>query len=1083
MVAAMLLSTTLLLVIGATAYLTLHTLIEREVSAKLNSEAQLVSQRLQGQLDREIRAVSELSNNSLTASGLKNAQERQQYLRPFLTEYQRAHPEIVEIGLYDWTGEALASSGGKFFFRQGLVAEVTFKQQQQIWLLSTASGARLLIAAPVRATQSSTVEGALICEINLKSLASQTFASKNTDIALNLADASGKPLYQTHQPLTDADQFKVTIALDTVGSLKNLGISVTSSISKQKALSPLRKLQWVFLALALLSFLLTYVAARALAKRITQPLTQLSAHAQRITSEGLNGLREVGNYGEDELGRMAMAFNAMVRSLQQVYAELEQRVSSRTRELEHRELYLRAILDNFPFIIWLKDAEGRFLAVNQMMSNACGQASPQAMTGLTDMDVWPADLAARYQADDREVMTSGVAKMTEKTEEEQGNKKWFETYKKPVIDRTGKLLGSVGFARNITERKQAEVALLLQKRAIMAAADGIVIADMTHPDKPIIFVNPAFEAITGYTFAEVKGTKAEEIFKHETNHQPAKRALGKVMDAGLEHREVLRNYRKDGTTFWNELTLAPVHDENNIVTHYIGIQHDITQLIESMNALGDSEQRNSLTIGALRDGLWDWNIQTNALYLSPSWAEILGYQPEELTGQLEFFLRCLPEDETNSVMAQVQAHLNGETEIFISEHRMIRKDGREIWVSDRGSVVAWDEAGRPLRMVGTIKDISEHQKSVQTMFTWMGRLDSILTLSRDAYIYFDTDSHVASVNLGFEQITGLLAGDVEGLHVIDFMAQLQSLSDPTQPFPDLTHIFHSKHTATENTCNERVDLTSEIHLLNPVKRVLGFDLRVNDTGDSSVLYLRDITRETEVDRMKSEFLSTAAHELRTPMASIMGFSELLLMHDFSPAAAKDMLETIHRQSVRLTGLLNELLDLARIEARSGKVFEFSLQTLAPVIYDSIAAMTLRADQDIVNVDISEQMPKLNIDPEKIQQAMLNILSNALKYSPNGGEVDVRAFERTRAHGTQACISVRDHGIGMKPEQLARVFERFFRADPSGNIPGTGLGMSLVKEIMEIHGGGVEVESTFGVGTTVTLWLPVAEQEISAPDQA
>jgi signal transduction histidine kinase len=160
-----------------------------------------------------------------------------------------------------------------------------------------------------------------------------------------------------------------------------------------------------------------------------------------------------------------------------------------------------------------------------------------------------------------------------------------------------------------------------------------------------------------------------------------------------------------------------------------------------------------------------------------------------------------------------------------------------------------------------------------------------------------------------------------------------------------------------------------------------------------------------------------------------------------------------------------------------------LQTLAPVIYDSIAAMTLRADQDIVNVDISEQMPKLNIDPEKIQQAMLNILSNALKYSPNGGEVDVRAFERTRAHGTQACISVCDHGIGMKPEQLARVFERFFRADPSGNIPGTGLGMSLVKEIMEIHGGGVEVESTFGVGTTVTLWLPVAEQEISAPDQA
>jgi signal transduction histidine kinase len=244
-----------------------------------------------------------------------------------------------------------------------------------------------------------------------------------------------------------------------------------------------------------------------------------------------------------------------------------------------------------------------------------------------------------------------------------------------------------------------------------------------------------------------------------------------------------------------------------------------------------------------------------------------------------------------------------------------------------------------------------------------------------------------------------------------------------------------------------------------------------------VLYLHDVTRETEVDRMKSEFLSTAAHELRTPMASIMGFSELLLHRNFAPEAVKDILQTIHRQAKRLTGLLNELLDLARIESRAGKNFDFSVQPFTPVLQESLAVSAGREGQGGARLELADDLPRVRMDAAKIQQALLNVLSNAFKYSPQGGDVEVRVWRDRQENHDHLRVAVKDRGIGMTPEQTARVFERFFRADPSGNIPGTGLGMSLVKEILEFHGGGVDVESEAGSGTTVTLWLPAARENM------
>jgi signal transduction histidine kinase len=266
-----------------------------------------------------------------------------------------------------------------------------------------------------------------------------------------------------------------------------------------------------------------------------------------------------------------------------------------------------------------------------------------------------------------------------------------------------------------------------------------------------------------------------------------------------------------------------------------------------------------------------------------------------------------------------------------------------------------------------------------------------------------------------------------------------------------------------------------IEIERPTHRVLEVGLRLSQSeAISQVFHLRDVTHETEVDRMKSEFLSTAAHELRTPMSSIFGFCELLMVRQHSPERQQSMLSTIHRQTKRMIAILNELLDLARIEARRGADFVLETADLTALLRDAVVDYKPPAERSSPEVEAADTSAWVRVDRNKMHQALSNVLSNAYKYSPEGGAVNVRLIKAQAASGsgdTQWGIEVQDHGIGMTAEQLARVSERFFRADASGNIPGTGLGMSIVKEIITLLGGHLDVQSEHGVGTRVTLWLP------------
>jgi PAS domain S-box-containing protein len=504
-------------------------------------------------------------------------------------------------------------------------------------------------------------------------------------------------------------------------------------------------------------------------------------------------------------------------------------------------------------------------------------------------------------------------------------------------------------------------------------------------------------------------------------------------------------------------------------------------------ALHNSEERWQLAMRGANDGIWDWNPQTTAAHFSDRWKAMLGYAPHEIGNTATEWLSRIHHDDLDAALTALRRHQEGETEFYQIEYRLRCKDGSYKWILDRGQAL-FDVQGNAVRMAGSHSDITERHQAEKSLHDRTEQLNSIFALSPDGIVSFDVERRIISVNPAFVRMVALEEAELIGLTEVTFVAHLAKICTPEAGLPDISVL----RTLREGSVlNGRTSRWSEgryrIELAAPRTRVLEVSLRDGQTGTvSQILYFSDITHKTEVDRLKSEFLSTAAHELRTPMASVLGYSELMLAQEFDDAERRDFLETILRNARLMSDIINELLDLARIEARRGKDFKIERLPAAGLLREVIADFKVPAGRATPVLALPKADIWLRGDRGKLTQAIGNILSNAYKYSPAGGAVTVDLIAPTQPQESPgdgalpATIGIRiaDHGIGMTPLQLARVCERFYRADTSGKISGTGLGMSIVKEIVELHGGNLELDSTSGAGTAVTLWLQVLTQAVT-----
>jgi signal transduction histidine kinase len=326
-------------------------------------------------------------------------------------------------------------------------------------------------------------------------------------------------------------------------------------------------------------------------------------------------------------------------------------------------------------------------------------------------------------------------------------------------------------------------------------------------------------------------------------------------------------------------------------------------------------------------------------------------------------------------------------------------------------------------------------------------LSTILSLSPDGLVSFDVRGIVTETNPAFLALTGWTRDDLIGRTGQDFWARLAELGSTGEP---------------------QAGIASILRLQRPRPAVLECRV-VGATGGAQVAYFRDITRADELDRTKSHFLATAAHELRTPIAVITGYTEFLQASDPPSAERGEILATMRRHGDQITGIVTELLDLARIEARAGRDFTMIRQALAPAVRRFVETFRIGDDARVPQMTGDIDAAEAFVDADKFCQALGNVLSNACKYSPPGTPV----FVRLVASAGEVGVEVSDQGEGMDEVVVQRIFDRFYRGDSTAGVSGSGLGMSIVKEIMDIHGGRIEIASKPLQGTIVTLWLPRA----------
>jgi len=347
--------------------------------------------------------------------------------------------------------------------------------------------------------------------------------------------------------------------------------------------------------------------------------------------------------------------------------------------------------------------------------------------------------------------------------------------------------------------------------------------------------------------------------------------------------------------------------------------------------------------------------------------------------------------------------------------------------------------------------------------------------------------------------TELMALSEQGCLVLDAKGQLTYINplmrellgmaqDPLQNLAELDERMHERLPAHEPrrrplqrlfqqalTQGERAGWTT-FKLSQPHAQVVQIKAKPMAHGQV-VMFGRDVTLAEELDRRRHEFLSVAAHEIRTPLASVFGYAELLIKRKLSPAKQQELLGIIHRQAGQLVTLIHELLDLSRLEARRGVDFNRQRCTLRHLIDHVLTDWSMPNEPRTIKLGQVLDDMSIWVDPEKTRQALVNVLTNAFKYSPQGGDIEMATVTKSQAQRLWAGIRVRDQGLGMSAHELERVFDKFYRVNPTGVIPGTGLGLSLVKEITELQDGHVQLVSELGKGTEITLWFPARQGDM------
>ena len=514
------------------------------------------------------------------------------------------------------------------------------------------------------------------------------------------------------------------------------------------------------------------------------------------------------------------------------------------------------------------------------------------------------------------------------------------------------------------------------------------------------------------------------------------------------------------------------------------LQHYITEQKTIATALRSSEQNLATAQEIAHLGSWNWDIKKNTLSWSDETYRIFGLQPQQIQANYPAFLNAVHPDDRKKVTQAIEASLAEPNTPYHIEHRVVHPDGSERHVDEVGKVVR-DQKGEPIHMLGTVLDISKHKmaesdlsKANTQLTNKEALLQAILDNALDAIITIDKDGLINAFNPAAEQLFGYATHEAIGQDVAQLIIPTELREAHTQALQQ-----HARQTHGLPVVKRRVEV--------PGKRADGkiIDLQVGLTAihqDGNIHYagfLQDITDRKQLlislqdtlevaetaNRAKSEFLANMSHEIRSPMNAIMGMTELVLSSNLSQDQ-RENLEIVQNSSHNLLGLINDILDFSKIEAGQLTLekLPFDLRGRVEKSCESLAFQLHKKGVELY-CDIDMDIPSLVGDPLRLNQILVNLVNNAIKFT-HQGEVVVRVAKATQQTGGKHTIdlhfSVADTGIGIPTDRINDIFQRFTQADGSTTrkYGGTGLGLTISRRLVTMMNGQIWVESEVDKGS-------------------
>jgi hypothetical protein len=689
------------------------------------------------------------------------------------------------------------------------------------------------------------------------------------------------------------------------------------------------------------------------------------------------------------------------------------------------------------------------------------------------------------------------------------------------------------YFQDISDYKQTEKALQQREEQFRQLADAVPqIVWVVNANNELEYVNQQWCDYAGLTLEQARKRESFSLVIHPEDIQSTYQQWAKSLATGTPYEKECRLKRaSDGVYRWFLVRTMPVKDEQGRVIQWYGTSTDIDDLKRTEETLQESEERLRLALDSGRMGIWDWSILSGDLKWSENLEEIHGMAPGSFGGTFADFQKIIhPEDRemVNEAIAQaVKRQSNYEIEF-----RTFWPDGSTHWIAGKGKTFSNAE-GKAVRMIGVAMDVTERKRNEEAQ-AYLAEASKVLSSSLD---YQTTLASVA-------QLTVPELADWCTVHVIEEDGSIQQLAaahvDPAKvkwaeelknKYPlDLNAARGAAFTLRTGQSDLLPDISDELvvqaardpehlQLLRDIgfKSVMTVPLMVQDrilgvisfvstaesqrrydkvdlllaeelghraalAVDNARLYRaqeRDRALAEAANRIKDEFLAVLSHELRTPLNPILGWAQLLKSRKYDEKTTIRALEIIERNAQLQTQLIDDLLDVSRI--LQGKLqLEFQPINLNVVIAAAIETVRLAAQAKSIQIKthLYPDIGKITGNSARLQQVVWNLLSNAIKFTPKGGKVEITL----QSIGDYAQIKVSDTGIGIKPEFIPYVFDYFRQADSqtTRKFGGLGLGLAIVRHLVELHGGTVWADSQGeGQGAVFTIELPLIATTLEA----